>query len=281
MTSTAHVDTFARDNLPPREQWPDLVFDLPHLHYPARLNAADELLDRALERGFAERTAIVAPSGLRWTYAELLQQANRIAHALVEDLGVVPGNRVLLRAPNTPLIAACWFAVLKAGAIAVPTMPLLRAKELTDVIVKAEVSHALCDARLAVELDNARAACPSLTVAWCATDAADGLEALARGKPPSFDNVRTAADDTAVIAFTSGTTGKPKGTMHFHRDLLAACDCWPRAILRATADDLFIGSPPLAFTFGLGGLLLFPLRIGAATLLLERPAPEALLAAIA
>jgi 2-aminobenzoate-CoA ligase len=282
MTSTAHVDTFARDNLPPREQWPDLVFDLPHLHYPARLNAADELLDRALERGFGERTAIVAPSGLRWTYAELLQQANRIARVLVEDLGVVPGNRVLLRAPNTPLIAACWFAVLKAGAIAVPTMPLLRAKELTDVIVKAEVSHALCDARLAVELDSARAACPSLqTIAWCATEAADGLEALARSKPPSFGNVRTAADDTAVIAFTSGTTGKPKGTMHFHRDLLAACDCWPRAILRATADDLFTGSPPLAFTFGLGGLLLFPLRIGAATLLLERPAPDALLAAIA
>src|SRR2546429_6127781 len=282
MTSTAHVDTFARDNLPPREQWPDLVFDLPHLHYPARLNAADELLDRALERGFAERTAIVAPSGLRWTYAELLQQSNRIAHALVEDLGVVPGNRVLLRAPNTPLIAACWFAVLKAGAIAVPTMPLLRAKELTDVIVKAEVSHALCDARLAVELDNARAACPSLrTVAWCATDAADGLEALARGKPPSFDNVRTAADDTAVIAFTSGTTGKPKGTMHFHRDLLAACDCWPRAVLRATGGGPVTSRPPLAFTFGLGGLLLFPLRIGAATLLLEKPAPDALLAAIA
>src|SRR5438552_5041693 len=282
MTAKAHVDTCARDKLPPREQWPDLCFDLPNLHYPARLNAADELLDRALERGFGERTAIVAPSGLRWTYSELLQQANRIARVLVEDLGVVPGNRVLLRAPNTPLIAGCWFAVLKAGAIAVPTMPLLRAKELTDVIVKAEVSHALCDARLAVELDNARAACPSLrTVAWCATDASDGLEALARGKPPSFDNVRTAADDTAVIAFTSGTTGKPKGTMHFHRDLLAACDCWPRAILRATADDLFTGSPPLAFTFGLGGLLLFPLRIGAATLLVERPSPETLLAAIA
>src|SRR5437762_2369634 len=282
MTSTAHVDTFARDNLPPREQWPDLIFDLPHLHYHERLNAADELLDRALERGFAERTAIVAPSGLRWTYAELLQQANRIAHALVEDLGVVPGNRVLLRAPNTPLIAACWFAVLKAGAIAVPTMPLLRAKELTDVIVKAEVSHALCDARLAAELDNARAACPSLrTIAWCATDGVDGLEALARGKPPIFDNVRTAADDTAVIAFTSGTTGKPKGTMHFHRDVLAACDCWPRSTPRARADDLFSGSPPLAFTFGLGGLLLFPLRIGAATLLLEKAPPDALLAAIA
>ena len=161
-------------------------------------------------------------------------------------------------------------------------MPLLRAKELTDVIVKAEVSHALCDVRLAVELDNARAACPSLrTVAWCATDAADGLEALARGKPPSFDNVRTAADDTAVIAFTSGTTGKPKGTMHFHRDLLAACDCWPRAILRATADDLFTGSPPLAFTFGLGGLTVFPMHIGAATVLLEKAGPPDLLEAIA
>ena len=282
MTASAHIDTFARDNLPPREQWPDLVFTLPELQYPPRLNCATELLDDAIARGWGSRTAIVAPGGLRWTYADLLAHANRIAHVLVGDMGVVPGNRVLLRGPNSPAMAACWFAVMKAGAIAVATMPLLRAKELTDVITKAQVSHALCDARLADELERARGGCPTLRdVAWFASAANDGLEARARTKPPTFGNVDTAADDTALIAFTSGTTGKPKGTMHFHRDVMAACDCWPRTTLRANADDLFIGSPPLAFTFGLGGLLLFPMRVGAATLLIEKPAPDALLAAVA
>jgi 2-aminobenzoate-CoA ligase len=282
VTYTSHVDTFARDHLPPREQWPDLVFDLPELRYPERLNCAVELLDRALERGWGERTAILTPNGLRWTYAELTAHANRIARVLVEDLHLVPGNRVLLRGPNSPMMAACWFAVMKAGAIAVATMPLLRAKELTDVITKAQVTHALCDARLAAELDAARAACPTLaTVAHFETTAPDGIEARARPKPAHFANVMTAAEDTALIAFTSGTTGKPKGTMHFHRDVLASCDCWPRSTLRATADDIFTGSPPLAFTFGLGGLLLFPLRVGAATLLLEKAPPDALLQAIA
>ena len=282
MTRTAHVDTFARDNLPPRDAWPDLVFELPELDYPERMNCAAELLDRAVARGWGARTAIVAPGGLRWAYADLLAEANRIAHVLVDDMRVVPGNRVLLRGPNTPATAACWFAVIKAGAIAVGTMALLRARELTDVITKAQISHALCDARLAAELDNARPACPTLQdVAWFASDAADGVEARAAGKSTEFVNVDTAADDTALIAFTSGTTGKPKGTMHFHRDVMAACDCWPRTTLRATADDVFTGSPPLAFTFGLGGLLLFPLRVGAATLLVERPAPDQLLAAVA
>jgi len=282
VTYTAHVDTFARDHLPPRDQWPDLVFDLPELHYPERMNCGVEFLDRALERGWGERTAIMTTGGLRWTYAELAARANRIARVLAEDLHLVPGNRVLLRGPNSPMMAACWLAVMKAGGIAVATMPLLRAKELTDIVTKAQISHALCDARLGEELDIARAACPVLaTIVHFETAATDGVEARSAGKPSTFVNVATAAEDTALIAFTSGTTGQPKGTMHFHRDVMASCDCWPRSTLRATADDIFTGSPPLAFTFGLGGLLLFPLRVGAATLLLEKPAPEALLQAIA
>jgi 2-aminobenzoate-CoA ligase len=282
MSYTAHVDRFAHDHLPPRELWPELVFELPELAYPSRINAAIELVDRALDRGWGSRTAIVAPSGVEWSYAELAGQVNRIARVLVEDLGVVPGNRVLLRGPNSPMMAACWLAVVKAGAIAVATMPLLRSKELIDVIDKAQISHALCDARLVDELQAARASAPTLkTVALFESTEGDGIEARARTKPPAYAGVDTASDDTAMIAFTSGTTGKPKGTMHFHRDLLAACDCWPRHVLKAGADDVFTGSPPLAFTFGLGGLLLFPLRIGAATLLVERPAPEHLLPAIA
>jgi 2-aminobenzoate-CoA ligase len=282
MIYTAHVDTFARDNLPPRELWPDLLFELPELQYPERLNCATWLLDRAIARGWGARTAIVAPGGLRWTYAELLARANRIAHVLTEDLGLVPGNRVLLRAPNSPMHAACWFGVMKAGGIAVGTMPLLRAKELTDVIVKAQISHALCDARLLAELEAARPACPTLTTLapFCGATP-DDVETRMAAKPETFANVDTAAGDTALIAFTSGTTGKPKGTMHFHRDVVAVCDCWPRSTLRASPDSLFTGSPPLAFTFGLGGLLLFPLSIGATTLLLEKAAPEMLLPAIA
>ncbi len=282
MSSSAHVDTFARDNLPPRAHWPELVFDLPELQYPERLNCATELLDRAIARGWGERPAILAPDGIRWTYADLLAHANRIAHVLVDDLQLVPGNRVLLRGPNTAAMAACWFAVVKAGGIAVATMPLLRARELTDIVTKARVSHALCDARLADELEAARSACATLReVAWFQSAAEDGVEARACTKPSAFDNVDTAAEDTALIAFTSGTTGMPKGTMHFHRDVMAACDCWPRSTLRASPDDIFTGSPPLAFTFGLGGLLLFPMRAGAATLLLEKAAPEQLLGAIA
>ncbi len=255
---------------------------MPTLRYPERLNAATELLTRALERGQGDRAAIRSPAGLRWTYADLEANASRIAHVLVEDLGLVPGNRVLLRAPNNPLYAACFFGVLKAGGIAVGTMPLLRAKELIDIVTKAEISHALCDARLAAELDAARPQCPTLGNVMFFGDATpDGLEARMATKAATFAAVDTAADDTALIAFTSGTTGKPKGTMHFHRDLIAACDCWPPAMLRASADDVFTGSPPLAFTFGLGGLLLFPLRIGASTLLVERPSPDVLLPAIA
>jgi 2-aminobenzoate-CoA ligase len=282
MSYTSHVDTFARDNLPPRELWPEFILELPELVYPDRMNSATELLDRALDRGWGSRTAIVAADGARWTYAELRSRANRIAHVLVDDLGLLPGNRVLLRGPNNPMLAACWFAVVKAGGIAVGSMPLLRAKELTDIVGKAAITHALCDARLAEELTAALPACPTLAhIAYFNADGPDSVEARMRDKAETFADVVTAIDDTCLIAFTSGTTGKPKGTMHFHRDILAACDCWPRSTLRARADDLFAGSPPLAFTFGLGGLLLFPLRIGAATLLLEKVPPDALLTAIA
>jgi 2-aminobenzoate-CoA ligase len=282
MSYTAHVDDFAFRNLPPREQWPRLIFDLPELQYPERMNCATELIDRAIDRGWSERTAILAPDGARWSYRELRDKANRIARILVEDLGLVPGNRVLLRGPNNPLLAACWFGVIKAGGIAVTTMPLLRARELTAVITKAAISHALCDARLDAELAAALPACPTLQrVALFGGEAEAEVDALMRRKPATFDDVKTAAEDTCLIAFTSGTTGEPKGTMHFHRDVLAACDCWPKSTLRASPDSLFTGSPPLGFTFGLGGLLLFPLRIGAATLLVEKPTPEALLEAIA
>jgi 2-aminobenzoate-CoA ligase len=281
MTASAHVDSFARDRLPPREQWPDLVFELPELKYPERLNAATELLRGALDRGFGDRIAVRTPTGLAWTYRELDAQASRIANLLAGEMGVVPGNRVLLRGPNTPMMAACWLAVLKAGAIAVATMPLLRAKELTDIGTKAEVSHALCDARLADELVLMRSQCPTLRrVAMFAADTHESVERKSAGLPSTFDDVKTAAEDIALIAFTSGTTGKPKGTMHTHRDVIAASDCWPRHTLKAGPDDVFTGSPPLAFTFGLGGLLVFPLRIGASTLLVERPAPDALAEAI-
>jgi 2-aminobenzoate-CoA ligase len=281
MTRSAHIDTFARDHLPPRDQWPEFLFEGPDLQFPDQLNCATELLDRHVAEGRGDRPC-VSGGGRSWTYAQLQAQSNRIARVLVEALGLQPGQRVLLRGPNHPMLAACWFAVMKAGGIAVGTMPLLRARELAQMIDKAQVTHALCDVRLADELQAAQAAQPVLQHVVCyGDDAADGLEARAAHKPDTFDNLPTAADDTCLIAFTSGTTGVPKGTMHFHRDVMAACACWPPHVLRAAADDVFIGSPPLAFTFGLGGLLLFPLSIGASTVLLEKATPDHLLPGIA
>jgi 2-aminobenzoate-CoA ligase len=284
MERSGLTDTFARDRLPPPEQWPEFLFELPELQFAPRLNCAAELLDRAVERGWGDRPCVFG-DGVHWTYAELRAQANRIARVLVEDMGLVSGNRVLLRGANSPMLAACWFGVVKAGGIAVGTMPLLRARELTAIVHKAQVSHALCDVRLASELDAARADCPTLAQVMHFQDPAPtgptSLEARAAAKPDTFVAVDTAVDDVCLIAFTSGTTGQPKGTMHFHRDVMAACACWPAHVLRATADDRFIGSPPLAFTFGLGGLLLFPLSVGASTVLLEKATPDVLLAAIA
>jgi 2-aminobenzoate-CoA ligase len=275
--ASAHVDTFARDRLPPPEQLPELLFGRPELQFPSRLNAATELLDQPVAAGRGERLCLQG-TGVRWSYAELLAQANRIAQVLVQEQGLVPGNRVLLRGANSPMLAACWFAVVKAGGIAVGSMPLLRARELKTIIDKAQISHALCDARLADELALARPECPTLQHVL---HFGGELEARAAAHPATFSNVDTAATDTCVIAFTSGTTGVPKGTMHFHRDLMAACACWPPHVLRARDSDVFIGSPPLAFTFGLGGLLLFPLSIGASSVLIEKATPDALLPAMA
>jgi 2-aminobenzoate-CoA ligase len=279
---SSHVDTFARDRLPPAELWPELLFDLPELQFPAQLNCVAELLDSQVAAGRGDRLAIQG-EGVHWTFAELQALVNRLAHELVSGMGLVSGNRVLLRGANTPMLAACWLAVVKAGGIAVGSMPLLRAKELRQIIDKAEISHALCDARLADELRLARAdgGAPSLReISLFHTDAADGLEARAARRPEAFDAARTSADDVCLMAFTSGTTGVPKATMHFHRDVMAACACWPRHVLRASPDDRFIGSPPLAFTFGLGGLLLFPFAAGASTILVEKATPDTLPTAI-
>lgn len=287
MAESAHVDTFCRDNLPPRELWPDMNYTrLPELAaLPPRLNCAAELLDKAVEKGWGDRTVLHYPGG-KWTYAQLLETANRIAHVLVEDLGVVPGNRVLLRGPNNPMMAACWFAVLKAGGVVVCTMPLLRVRELTYIADVARIRLALCDTRVAAECEQAMATTAAGfrreggRVVHFHSAMPGSLESLMAGKPNGFDNCDTAADDTALIAFTSGTTGQGKGCMHFHRDVIAACECFPAHVLEAEADDVFCGSPPLAFTYGLGGLLLFPMRIGASALLLEQAAPPQLLQGI-
>jgi len=281
MSYTAHSDTFARDNLPPRSLWPEFHFDLPELKYPARLNCATELLDKPVTRGHGHRIALRSTDG-ECTYTQLFTQANRLAHVLVREMGLRPGNRVLLRGPNNPMMAACWFAVMKAGGIGVATMPLLRAKELTEIIQKAEVTHALCDKRLQEDLALALPACPSLkSIKYWYDGSPDSLDELALRQPLTFGNVPTAAEDVALIAFTSGTTGKPKGTMHFHRDVIAMCDCFPRSILKVHKDDIFCGTPPIAFTFGLGGMLCFPMRFGASTVLVEKHTPDTLLETIA
>jgi 2-aminobenzoate-CoA ligase len=272
---SAFPDSFARDRLPPADLWP-VFHSPPGGGYPRRMNAAAELIDRAVAAGHGARPAVGTATDI-WTYAELLDRANRIAAVLRDDLDLVPGNRVLLRAANSPMLAACWLAVLKAGGIAVATMPLLRARELSYVVDKAQVRFALCDARLRDELDVIDT---PLRMLCFNSDAADGLEARAAAKSGAFDNVIASHDDVALIAFTSGTTGNAKGTMHFHRDVLAICDAW-QPVLRTTPDDVFAGSAPFAFTFGLGALLLFPLRHGASSVLLEQATPDTLLDAIA
>ena len=273
------ADPFARERLPPPQLLPEFLFEGPGLQFPPRLNCVSALLDARVAAGHGERPCLRG-AGVAWSYAQLQAQVDRIAHVLVHRLGLVPGHRVLLRGANTPMLAACWLAVVKAGGIAVGSMPLLRARELAVIVRKAEISHALCDARLAAELDAAHADCPTLRELHRFGDGG-AFDAWVAAAPAGFEACDTAADDVALIAFTSGTTGTPKGTMHFHRDVMAACACWPPHVLRPREDDVFIGSPPLAFTFGLGGLLLFPLAAGASTVLVEKASPDALLAAIA
>jgi 2-aminobenzoate-CoA ligase len=279
---TAYSDGFARDRLPPPELWPVMeTGGLPELDYPKRLNAAVELLDRMVERGLGAKPCIRSPDGAIWSYAELLDRANRIAGVLVNEMGLKPGNRVLLRAANKPMLAACWFATLKAGGIAVTTMPLLRARELCYIVDKAQIEYALCDGAIGLALEETRSKVPVLRdIRYFGVESDDALEASMARQSPNFANCIPSHDDVALIAFTSGTTGLAKATMHFHRDVLAICDLFPRSTLKPEAADIFSGSPPLGFTFGLGGLLLFPLRVGASTLLLERCTPEILLEAV-
>jgi 2-aminobenzoate-CoA ligase len=278
---TAHLDTFARDNLPPRAQWPDFRFELPELKYPERMNCVAELLDRWIAAGWGDRPCLISPVETL-TYAQLGERVNRTANVLTRSLGLMPGHRVLLRGPNNPMMVAAYLAVVKAGGIVVATMPLLRAKEIAYPIAKAKIRLALCDHRLAEEMEKARSLAPELArVVYWGSGAPDALETLMT--TPGYETFvpcDTASDDVCLIAFTSGTTGEPKGTMHFHRDMLATCDSYGRYVLRAEASDRFIGSPPLAFTFGLGGLVLFPLRVGAASILIEKASPDDLLAAI-
>ena len=282
---SAHRDTFARDNLPAAEDQPVYLFDRPEFQFPDQLNCAVEMLDKQVAAGHGERPCLLSPKQ-RWTYNDLLDKANRIAKVLTEDLGLVPGNRVMLRGANNPMVVACWFGIVKAGGVVVATMPLLRAGELSVMLDKAEVSLALCDVRLMEEMDGAAAKAPvcERIVAFDGSGEENGgaeLEELMAAKDGKFENVDTASDDVVLIAFTSGTTGKPKGTMHFHRDVAAINNAFPRSTLKPDKDDVFIGSPPIAFTFGLGGLVTFPLSVGASTVLLEKASPDLLAQAIA
>jgi 2-aminobenzoate-CoA ligase len=270
---SGHVDSFTRDNLPAAGDWPDLMLD--GFAYPDWLNVGVELTDRMVDRGFGDHTALIG-NGRSRTYKELTDWSNRIAYALVEDYGVRPGNRVLIRSANNPAMVACWLAATKAGAVVVNTMPMLRAGELAKIVDKARVTHALCDTRLMEELVTCQKTSRFLqtVVGFDGTANHDAeLDRIALRKPVKFTPPPTGRDDVALLGFTSGTTGEPKATMHFHRDLLIIADGYAREVLAVTPEDVFVGSPPLAFTFGLGGLAVFPLRFGAAAALLEQASP--------
>jgi 2-aminobenzoate-CoA ligase len=276
---SGHVDTFTRDNLPPADLWPEILLDRPEFQYPEYLNAAVEMTDKMVERGFGDRVALIG-NGRRRTYKELTDWSNRLAHALTENYGVKPGNRVLIRAGNNPALVAVWLAATKAGAVVVNTMPMLRAGELAKIVDKAEIALALTDSRIADEL----VACAKTSKFLKQVINFDGtanhdseLDRIALDKPVKFDAVKTGRDDVALLGFTSGTTGEPKATMHFHRDLLIIADGYAKEVLKVTPDDVFVGSPPLAFTFGLGGLAIFPLRFGATATLLENASPPSMI----
>jgi len=281
---TAHIDTFARDNLPPVNLQAELLFTLDGLQFPEKLNCAAQLLDTHIEQGHGDRIALRSPHS-EWSYQTLYEKANQIAHVLKDNFNLIPGNRVLLRSANNPMLAACWLGVVKAGGIVVATMPLLRARDLQPVIEKAEIKLALCDERLQRELLEAQKQTSDLETIclFSGSDvrsAATELEQLMANKPTRFENVPTAADDIVLIAFTSGTTGQPKGTMHYHRDVMAMCVCVCDELIKPAASDIFIGSPPMAFTFGLGMQLAFPLYAGASSVLLESAGPAELVEAI-
>lgn len=274
---SGHQDTYARDNLPPFEEWPEIRLD--GFEYPEWMNAGVELTDRMVERGFGDHTALIG-NGRQRTYKELTDWTNRIARALTEDYGVKPGNRILIRSANNPAMVACWLAATKAGAVVVNTMPMLRSGELAKIIDKAEVTLALCDTRLMDELVAAAKESDFLTqvIGFDGTANHDAeLDRAALNKPVKFEAVKTGRDDVALLGFTSGSTGVPKATMHFHRDILIIADAYAKEVLGVRSDDVFVGSPPLAFTFGLGGLAVFPLRFGASAALLENASPPKLI----
>lgn len=277
LSPSAHTDTFCRDNLPPADQWPELRFDLPGLHYPQRVNCAETLLDAAVARYGPNRPCLRTPTET-WTYGDLLRRANQAARVFTEDFGLVPGNRVLLRGPNNPWLIAAWFGALKAGGVTVTTIHLLRPREISALAELTRPDLAVCDHRFA---DDLMAAAPGLPTVFYGAGTGDDLAARCEAKDGSFAAVPTAADDVALLAPTSGTTGKPKATMHFHRDVLAIDDTFGRYVLAAGPDAVFAGTPPVGFTFGLGGLVVFPFSVGACTLLLERVTPDSLAGAIA
>ncbi|MBE3560773.1 MAG: AMP-binding protein [Ktedonobacteraceae bacterium] len=280
MSTSAHRDTFVRDHLPPRELWPDLIFPIPQVQYPDQLNCVSELLDSWIQRGRGDAPAILGEKSTL-TYRQLQEQVDRVAHVLTDEMGLVPGNRVLLHGPNNPTMATCWLAAAKAGLVVVATMPLLREKELVEVIEKAQIGAALCDKRLSEPLLAAQQRCPVLRQIVYFNDPSDaGLEARMAAWSEPFQTIATAADDPVLIAFTSGSTGQPKATIHFHRDMLAISDCFSEPVVQLGPDDISIGTPPLAFTYGLGALLIFPLHAGGATVLLEKLTPESMLHAI-
>ncbi len=273
LSPSAHVDTFCRDSLPPDEDWPQLRYELPELHYPDRLNCAEALLDTTVAALGADRLAVLSPDE-QWTYGDLLRHANQVAHVLQQDLHLLPGNRVLLRGPNAPWLVACWLGVIKAGGVAVASVPVLRPREIATVCEIAQIDLALCDHRFVDDL--AAAEVPGMRIVrYGGADDGDLLQRC-QSKPPNHNAVPTAADDVAMLAFTSGTTGRPKATMHFHRDVLATADTFSKYVLQPRPDDVFVGTPPLAFTFGLGGHVIFPMRAGASTLMIERATPAEL-----
>ena len=284
---TAHLDTFVHDNLPPIELQPDFIFELPELEFPDKMNCAVEILDMAISKGYGDRICIQCDR-LTWTYQDLLDRANQMANVLKKELHLKPGNRVLLRSANTPEMVASWFAVVKAGGIAVATMPLLRSLELIQIIDKAQISHAICEHALREELLKAQEGCHSkslkkvsfLRSAESQLDGVNSLDMTALSHSTKFENFSSLSTDCCILAFTSGTTGVPKATIHTHRDVMSICTCWPQFVLKPEQSDVFIGSPPIAFTFGLGGLILFPMTFGASVALLEKASPKDLLIGI-
>lgn len=276
LSPSGYIDGFARTVLPSREQWPDLEFTLPELQYPDRLNAAVELIDRTIERFGTDRNALLLPNGQHWTYGELQRRANQFAQVLTEDLGLIPGNRVLLRMANSPWAVACWLGVLKAGGIVVTTMVAWKAREIGNVIAKVRPTIAVVDRRELDEVaDVLNLQIPQERIILTDADGGD-LKVACDEKPGQFEAVATAADDVALLGATSGTTGVPKVTMHFHRDILANADTFAKHTLQLTSDDVSASTAPLAFTFGLGGLVVFPLRTGGASVLIEKAGPAQL-----